>query len=108
MNDKFYKYCAEVIGAIEICDYEEQTGGCPPIVSETEKGIFISATSNPYKWNKYNPFDDLNQMAEVVEKLVHDGYGNLFDSFRKHNGFPFIKPAFRDFIISTMPEDKDK
>lgn len=58
----------------------------------------------------YNPYDDLNQMAEVVEKLGADMLGvDVSDHLQhghnlKNKG---IKQAFRDFITSTMEKDNE-
>ena len=77
---KFNNYCKEVMG---------YTRNCP---------------------TNYNPYADLNQMAEVVETLLHtcmtkdDDY---FEAccFRIDKDYT-VKQAFREFIISTMEEDK--
>ena len=54
---------------------------------------------------EYNPYDDLNQLAEVVEKLLDSAYtfylAKLSSYVLDTKG---IKQAFRDFIISTMEE----
>ena len=93
MKDKFNKYCAEVMGLEK------------DIENRYMDGIqFIIYAPD------YNPYDDLNQMAEVVEKLriIEDYETNrcraleLNDQLRTH---PTIKQAFRDFIISTMPNE---
>lgn len=80
--DEFNKYCAEVIG-IE--------------VNSSHEGLW--AFDN-YKYFIYSPYDDLNHMVDVVEKLMIDKgiHITLIDE-------ETIKQSFRNFIISTM-EDK--
>ena len=61
---------------------------------------------------EYNPYDDLNTMAEVVEKLGCDGkYGLKWTlvgmAVNPDESPQSIKQAFRDFIISTMPTGED-
>ena len=86
MRNKFNRYCAEVVG-LHVC-----SNGLTfyPDMSDT----FFS----------YSPYDNLNQMAEVVNKLLHNkwsgNYPNMDTVFRI--GF---HRAFLDFIISTMPDD---
>ena len=61
----------------------------------------------------YSPYEDLNQMAEVVEKLV--------DAEREHKHAPLlyeahdiflrggnIKKSFRDFIESTAQDNSNE
>ena len=61
----------------------------------------------------YTPYDDLNQMAEVVEKLVSnireqkyapELYQDVNPAYKIFLHGIQVKRAFRDFIISTMPE----
>lgn len=53
----------------------------------------------------YNPYDDLNQMAEVVEKLMRKKSKYLTSS-RHYMYYGImakgIKQALRDFITSTV------
>ena len=88
--NKFNKYCAEVMGYESYCDepypydvWEYRLNG---------KVIHLQ--------DEYNPYDDLNQMAEVVEKLFNsNGFLRYYNNLENLG----IKQAFRDFIISTMP-----
>lgn len=72
----------------------------------------ISAVGGCIKHFKhdYNPHDDMNQMAEVVEKLVNSKsapvmYAMASTILVRQEGAFDIKQAFRDFIISTMDKD---
>jgi hypothetical protein len=58
MKDKFNIYCAEVMG------YELVTIG--------KQGNDFWILKGKTMDRIYNPYDDLNQMAEVVEKLMDD------------------------------------
>ena len=92
MKSKFNEYCAEVMG-ININNF-------------TGKAVQTLI-------GKYNPYDDLNQMAEVVEKLVcanrgaysakRDGDENQM--LNRIKGRVPVKQAFRDFIISTISDN---
>jgi hypothetical protein len=92
MKDKFIKYCAKIIGGKLETNFFSKSG-----VSYYKKG---------YGQVYYDPYDDLNQMAEVVEMIVSkrqstDGlptYNNMF--------IIGVKQTFMDFIISTMPEEE--
>lgn len=93
-KDKFNRYCADVIG------YETCANDGIPFLRKNG----ILKMSEGY----YNPYNDLNQMAEVFDKL--DPSFNLTlnecgNFIMQCNEFG-IKQAMRDFIISTMPEDK--
>ena len=86
MKDIFNSYCAEVMGLEK------------DIENRYMDGIqFIIYAPD------YNPYDDLNQMAEVVEKLGREEISpiELIDTLFSKG----IKQAFRDFIISTMPNE---
>ena len=81
-KDRFNRYCAEVMDL-------------------KNKGWTTLALLD------YNPFDDLNQMAEVFDKL----YGKERGSMHKVGCFMYnvltgIKQAMQDFIESTMETDK--
>ena len=98
MKDKFNKYCAEMMGHYLDWDNAQCNGGLP------------SYRSKSGKRKLYNPHDDLNQMADVVDDLsLLTKYNDEFDDMIKSICEPEItvKQAFRDFIISTMPEDKN-
>lgn len=59
---------------------------------------------------EYNTYDDLNQMADVVEKLMVDGedIGKFMAMMvNKLVQLRNIKQAFRDFIMSTMDDKND-
>lgn len=89
MNESgFNKYCASVMG------YDYITSS---IAADYESVSFY-----------YNPYNNLNQMAEVVEKLAEKIEGSslgaafidmLFNSVYEVTS---IKQTFRDFIESTM------
>ena len=85
MKVKFNKYCAEVMNYTQNADngywYEE--------------GKYLRFVSD------YEPYDDLNQMAEVVEKLVKL-YG--IDYAESVITLLSIKQSFRDFIASTQEQ----
>jgi len=91
MKDKFNKYCSEVVGG-----YYASRGG---ISSVKINNTWLPAVD-------YNPYDDLNQMADVVEKLLESEI-IIAGRIEELSLAPLshgIKQAFRDFIISTMPE----
>ena len=77
--EEFNKYCADVMNY----NYEVESAYC------------------------YEPYDDLNQMAEVVEKLIQTDEvlfpqtSNMGFSIRRDS----VKQAFRDFIISTKEKE---
>ena len=92
MKNRFNRYCAVVMGLIVVpSEYSDEH-------------IFVKNATSCLEWY-YNPYDDLNQMAEVIEKLLDDAnifienqiYPNKYMITR--DGF---KQTFRDFIISTM------
>jgi hypothetical protein len=96
MKDKFNKYCADVMG-LEVRHTDE------------DGELWVWFDGQQTFSHAYNPYDDLNKMAEVVEKLAGDGnIGHAFidmlfnDKYEINN----IKQAFRDFILSTMEEEK--
>ncbi len=95
MKNKFNRYCAEIMGWR--LGWEGHMGN----------DYWYNADDKVIKFDKYNPYGDLNQMAEVVEKL----YGATRGSMHKEYDLMYnilsvgIKQAFRDFIISTMPEE---
>ena len=85
---EFNKYCAEVMG---LTLYRGRA-----IAYQTVCG------------NDYNPYDDLNQMAEVWDKLMEKENFLLtkwftYDSNMKRINFK-IEDVMRDFIISTKGE----
>ncbi len=98
MRNEFNKYCAEVMG------YEERN-----LRGFGKEILFYILSDKPIMPIKnYNPYDDLNQMAEVFDKLL--------SNFMEHDNFPewasFLgdlsfnkgaKKSMRNFIISTMP-----
>ena len=93
-KDKFIKYCVEVMGGY----YANYNG----IDSVKINNLWMLAI-------EYNPYDDLNQMVVVVEKLLDDADKFYLAKFSSHTlDTVGIKQAFRDFIISTMPEDSEK
>jgi hypothetical protein len=78
LKDKFNRYCLDVMG------YEH------------DPAWFY----DPRTAEEYNPYDDLNQIAEVFDKLwiEQDTLDRAYlDVARKG-----IKHAMRDYIISTM------
>jgi hypothetical protein len=91
-QQEFNKYCADVMG------YKIDT-------SYPELFVYFPDEAMP---RLYSPYNDLNQMSEVVEKLLSNDQtyysGGQFPN--KHmvsrDGF---KQAFRDFIISTMEKE---
>jgi len=86
-KEEFNKYCAEVMG------YHKDN---------SEYEAWSASLRRPY-----NPYDDLNQMAEVLDKLTDsthrwDGmWESLYDHLNCSKG---IKQAMRDFIESTKGE----
>ena len=92
-REEFNKYCADVMG--HELDYwnAECNGGLPSYKSKSSKRKL------------YNPYDDLNQMAEVVEKLAPLRHRHFISSLTGvwlgAEEPSTIKQAFRDFIIST-------
>jgi len=95
MKDKFNKYCAEVMG------YQIQKR------TDIMDNVFFL-----YGGMNYNPYDDLNQMADVVEKLaskwgVDEQICSDWVFAQEQMEVVGIKQAFRDFIISTMEKDNE-
>ena len=88
-KEEFNSFCAEVMGL-------KLDNGLAYIDSQTLYSIYY-----------YNPYDDLNQMAEVLDKLTDsthrwDGmWESLYDHLNCSKG---IKQAMRDFIESTKGE----
>ena len=95
-KEKFNMYCAEVEGYIlEYIDCDDDF-----------KFHHFEVEGKPFV--EYSPFDNTSQMARVFDRLYQDpikmdALHNFLVSIYK-NG---IVNAMRDFIISTMPEDKD-
>ena len=86
-KNKFIEYCAEVINI----KLEED-------VDFDGNHVYLEYQDRPFI--KYNPYNDLNQMVVVVEKLMTKDWKGVMimpDSD--------IKKAFRDFIISAMEND---
>jgi len=51
----------------------------------------------------YRPYDDLNQMTDVIDKLAKNFPNGIVLTITYQS--IIAKQAFRDFIISTMPEE---
>ncbi len=89
-KEKFNKYCAEVMG------YEIDT-------SFPELFVYFH---NESMARLFNPYWDLNQLADVVEKLILEVVSRKFDLDNEllniYRFYKNIKQAFRDFVISTM------
>ena len=103
-QQEFNKYCAEVVGftiSEKPHDIGEVALWCKkPAESDTDFDKFFSNLGF-----YYNPYNDLNQMAEVIEKLLDDH--NIFiDNQKCPNKYMIIrvgfKQSFRNFIISTV------
>ena len=111
MKEEFNKYCADVM------DYSTWLEE-PAVPSNTNimvLSIVFRNDAGDTDKDLYNPYDDLNQMAEVVEKLFDDFSSNEVTLLawiktigRITDRESLIKQAFRDFIISTMLEDRDE
>jgi hypothetical protein len=93
-KERFNKYCADVMGYRLYCGHR---------LADT---LWFDDEHAPDYQGIYNPYDDLNQMAEVVEKLLKNEDIFDLDIANISNGYITIKQAFRDFIISTMPEQE--
>ena len=102
MKQEFNKYCVEVMG------YEQVQN------PSTDFGMWVS-NGGSGRW-KYNPYDDLNQMAEVVEKLLQNissplnsmvNQPRILEQMYYTITLGSIKQAFRDFIISTKEKDNE-
>ena len=92
IKESFIRYCADVMGwEFKLGSYQDT----------------YFANKGDVGWTQINPYDDLNQMAEVVEKLLTE-YDYCYSSFPSQMiiATKGVKRAFRDFIISTMPKDK--
>jgi hypothetical protein len=107
-KDEFNRYCAEVVGYLII----EKVAPYQTYRYRTPYGAYIFVDS-------YRPYDDLNQMAEVVEKLLHGKRETHFTylciftylcmrlskiaggQYEKADDTYTIKQAMRDLIIST-------
>ncbi len=90
---KFDRYCVRVMGY--------KTAYAEPINNILKVWTGSHATT-------YNPYDDLNQMAGVVDVLSSQvevrnlqGFAEEFATKMINNG---IKSTMRDFIISTVQE----
>ena len=103
MNEReFNEYCAKVMGYLTHDDtVPDEHGG---LIVQTEYAYSVI----------YNPYDDLNQMAEVFDKLMSDSNFILmkFMTYDCSHTPPLridipIKDAMRDFIISTMEKDNE-
>ena len=85
MKEEFNLYCAEIMG------YE---------CHGTNRGHYVGQC-----WHvtgTFNPYDDLNQMAEVVERLLkNERIPKALNIFSGED----IEQAFRDFIISTKEKE---
>ena len=89
-KDRFNRHCAEVMG-----------------YKPDGKGGFTNLVG------RYTPYDDLNQMAEVFDRLMSgDGFVMMkFSTYDCTKEPPLkidipIAEGMRQYIISTMPEDK--
>ena len=92
-KEEFNIYCAEVMG---------------------EEFTLLRRTDTMWLWNnpdiEYNPYDDLNQMADVVTEISMLGkytadYKELVNDLVLTIPVD-IKQAFRDFIISTSDKQR--
>ena len=94
-KEKFIKYCAEVMGYRLTAVYERDDNG-----EKTNEILWFFVAGIGI----YEPYDDLNQMAEVFDKVwkLTTGKGDCMNWFMMcHDG---IKQAMRDFIVSTKGE----
>jgi hypothetical protein len=94
---EFNEYCAKVMG------YEIRK-----VYAKGDLACYKGAGS----YFAFDPYNDLNQMAEVVEKLTEPCPDNamrrvLLRTISNDCFTGGIKQAFLDFIISTMPEKED-
>ena len=98
MNEReFNEYCAKVMG------YKRGWKGKKEVFwldDEGKRYLYLEL---------YNPYNDLNQMAEVVEKLLEDADIYIKGAFPNKYMFDRdgVKQAIRDFIISTMEKDNE-
>ena len=103
MKDKFNRYCAEVV-------YPEAE-----ISISSRECNLLFPREDPFKYGtviyNYNPYDDLNQMAEAVDPLIclsiNNGVMWHTEMLRVAQGEKEVKQAFRDFIVSTKPAGED-
>lgn len=98
-KDKFNRYCAEVMGYV-VEEFSE--------LHDCEEKRLKDETYLMHQRKQYNPYDDLNQMAGVVDVLSSQvevrnlqGFAEEFATKMINNG---IRSTMRDFIISTMQE----
>lgn len=77
MKSEFNKYCADTLG-----------------YKDSDLDLLYD--------RDYNPYDDLNHMSDVVEKLLdeHAPKRSISGAIRRKG----IKQTFRDFIVDTMTE----
>ena len=88
-KEQFNRYCAEVM------EYEIR-------YIENIEFLFDKNATKPFTtFLSYNPADNLNQMAEVFDKLWLKHQSAWFANDIGTNG---IKQAMRDFIESTNSE----
>ena len=96
-KNEFNEYCAKVMGLI--CTDKASDNGVWVIEKEKDG----AACPDWY----YNPYEDLNQMAEVVDKLILtrvldvEPIGKMIE---KHG----MKQTFRDFIESTAQDNSNE
>ena len=105
MKDRFNKYCAGVmwltIGKVHADLRSGQSIDC----YYTDKNDYLCSVYN------YNPYDDLNQMAEVFDKLWQIKQPKSLQQTQAVNKFRAdlanygIRKAMRNLIISTMEEE---
>ena len=78
MKNEFNKYCADTLG-----------------YKDFDLDLLYD--------RNFNPYDDLNHMSDVVEELLerHAPKRSISGAIRRKG----VKTAFRDYVISTMPED---
>ena len=108
MNGKFNKYCAYIM-RYEIRERPSDIGidalWCERKSKDnTDYEQFFSRLGF-----YYNPYNDLNQMADVFDKLNSKGFDKHMQVFNLNifvKALP-IKQAVRDFIISTMPDSNE-
>ena len=110
MKNRFNRYCADVMGyEIRECPYDigDYALWCGRKSKDnTDYDNFFSRLGF-----YYNPYDDINQMAEIVDAMLQTG-GNIkgcipFDVFIDcMNCAGNTKQAFRDFIISIIDNNE--